>query len=384
MDRRRFLEQGLFAAGGLSLAGAKAQAAGEEAGAPRMKYRTLGRTGLEVSEVCFGTYGWQNTAVMQTGIEAGLNLICTCPDYQSGAAERAIAPALAGRRERVAVLSGPTCDKDPDERQLLARAEESLKNLGTDRLEIFLAHQAESVKNIENPAIPRAFEKLKKAGKARFLGISTHNADLEQMLGRAIGLGYFDVLLCRYNFMEYPRQMELFQRAAEAGIGVIVFKVRAGAREHEVQALEAKGLELGMARVRWALSNPHVSSVCVHFSSFGAVQQAREAVSKQLSLEDERLLEQYRLAFGRSYCRFCGSCAGACPRGVDIARVMRYRMYFTDYGLQKAALEGYHALPPSCRPEACEHCPAPCQTACPHGLATRDNLLRAREELTLA
>jgi len=387
MDRRKFLEKSLFAAGGLSLAGKKASSGETPAPAESkssMKYRTLGRTGLRVSEVCFGTYGWQNTQVLEVAIEAGINLISTCADYQSGAAERAIAPVVAKHRDRIFILSGIDCMHDPGEQMMLERLDKSLENLGTDHLDLYVPHQADTVENVTNPAIPKAFEKMKSSGKARFLGISTHSPQLETMLNRAIDLGYYDIILCKYSFMEYKSQMKIFEKAARNDIGIIVFKIRAGAREAEVKELQEKGLDLSCARIRWALSNPNVTSVCFHFSNFAAVENSLEAVSRKFSLHDSRVLDQYRQAFDSSYCRNCGSCTESCPHGVDVASVMRYGMYFKYYGFEKEAIARYAALPENARPLACRDCHAPCEKSCPHGLPTRSNLLEASELLTLA
>ena len=387
MDRRTFIRAGLLTAGSATTATMcqatqqEEKASGKEKKA-EMKYRTLGRTGLEVSEACFGTYGWQDSPVLEAAIKAGVNLVCTCTDYQSGAAERAIAPAVAKYRDRLFILSGLDCFRDPGEQEMLEKNDVSLENLGTDHLDIYVPHQANTIENVTNPAIPRAFDKMKKAGKAKYLGISTHSGDLENILNKAIDLGYFDVILCKYSFMDYKSQMKIFERAAEQDIGIIVFKIRAGARESEVQALQKKGLGLAQARVRWALSNPNLTSVCVHFSNFSAVDSYLEAVNKQLSYQDRRLLDEYRRAFSDKYCRNCGICAEHCPRGVDVANVMRYHMYFKYYGFEKEAMARYAALPHGTKPLACGDCPAPCEAVCPHGLATRHNLLEAARMLT--
>lgn len=387
MDRRKFFEKGLFAAGGLSLAGKKAssdEAAAPAESKPSMKYRTLGRTGLRVSEVCFGTFGWQNTQVLEVAIEAGVNFISTCADYQNGAAERAIAPAVAKHRDSLCLLSGIDCMHNPGEQEMLERLDKSLENLATGHLDLYVPHQADTLENVTNPAIPKAFEKMKSRGKARFLGISTHSGQLEAMLNRAIDLGYYDIILCKYSFMDYKTQMKIFERAAENNIGIIVFKVRAGARESEVKELQEKGLDLFQARLRWALSNPNVSSVCVHLGNFAAVENSLEAVSRKLTFRDSRILEQYRQAFDNSYCRSCGICANGCPHGVDVASVMRYGMYFKYYGFEKEAMARYAALPENARPLECRDCQAPCEKECPHGLPTRSNLLEASKLLTLA
>jgi len=388
MDRRTFIRTGVLTAGSVTTTGMCGAAdqkkkETEKTEKPKMKYRVLGRTGLEVSEVCFGTYGGQDSpAVMEAGIKAGVNLVCTCTDYQSGAAERAIAPAVAKYRDSLIILSGLDCFRDPDEQEMLEKMDVSLENLGTDSIELYVPHQANTLEHVTNPAIPKAFEKMKKAGKAKYLGISTHSKDLENMLNRAIDLGYFDLILCKYNFMEYKSQMKIFERAAENDIGVIVFKIRAGARESEVEAMQKKGLELGQARMRWALSNPNVTSVCVHFSNFSALDGYLDALNKKLSYSDIQLLEEYRSAFAGVYCRNCGTCAERCPGGVNVAEVMRYQMYFKYYGFEKEAMARYAALPQEAKPLACADCPAPCEAGCPHGLATRRNLLDAAEMLT--
>ena len=386
MDRRQFMGKGMAAAGMASLGGGRALGAEDKTSAkkPEMKYRALGRTGMKISEVCFGTYGWQHTPVLEAALDSGVNLVCTCADYQSGAAERAIGPAVASRRDKVHILSGIDCMRNPDEQTMLRRLDESLEAMGLDYLDFYVPHQADSLENVTNPAIPKAFEKMKAAGKARYLGLSTHSGQLEPMLRKAIELGYFDLVLCRYNFMEYTSQMEIFRQAADKGIGVIVFKVRAGARENEVKSLQEKGLELNQARVRWALNNRDVTSVCAHFSNFGAIDGYLDAVGRKLSLRDTEILEQYRQAFDSSYCRNCSSCAGACPYGVNVADVLRYKMYFSQYGFEKEAMARYSALPEGQRPSMCTGCRASCESRCPHGVNTRAQLLDAAGMLAMA
>lgn len=355
-------------------------ATSEDKKKPKMKYRVLGKTGFNVSEVCFGTYGFDSTPVLEAALKAGINMVCTCLDYSNGNAERAIAPLVGQYRKQMYINSGVHCVADTSEKDILEAIDQSLENTGVECLDIYRAHMIEDVEHLKNPAIPRAFEKARNAGKIKFFGMSTHTAD-EKILETAIGLGYFDVIQLRYSFIEYPNAWEILERAAEQNIGVVAFKIRAGARESEVEALQKKGLELNQARVRWALANPSITSVCAHFSNFAAVDNYLEAVNKQLSFQDQQLLDEYRRAFDNKYCRNCGSCARLCPYGVDVANVMRYQMYFKYYGFEKEAMARYAELPQERKPLACKECPAPCEQACPHGLATRNNLIEAAEML---
>jgi len=378
MDRRGFIRNGLIAAGTLP-----AVALGETGKAGPMKYRPLGKTGLNASEVSFGTYGWQSAGILEAAVDRGINLVCTCTDYQSGAAERAIAPAVKKHRDKLILSTGCDCNRPRDAATLVKNLEGSLRNMGTDHVDIFLAHMCDEPEHAANPAIPEAFERLKKAGKANHLAVSTHSGHLEGVLRKAIDLGYFEIFQCKYNFMEHPAEMQLFSEAVKKGIGVVVFKTKAGSRENEVKALAGKGLEYNQAVVRWALGNKDVSSVCCALRTFDDVENYSTAVGKELTFHDSELLDQYRAACDSSYCRYCGTCAAYCPHGVDVASVMRYQMYFRYYGFEKEAMARYASLERSARPLACESCAdAPCQAACPHGLSTRTNLLEANETLT--
>ncbi len=380
MDRRWFIRNGLFAAGAFPAA-ALAQAADKPAAFP-MKYRPLGKTGLAASEASFGTYGWQNPGILEAAVERGINLVCTCTDYQSGAAERAIAPAVKKHRDKLIISTGCNCNREVDAATLMKNLEGSLRNIGTDHVDMFLAHMCDEPEQAANPAIPEAFERMKKEGKAAHLAVSTHSGSLEAVLRKAIDLGYYEVIQCKYNFMENSSQDKLFAEARAKGLGIVVFKTKAGSRESEVQALAGKGLEYNQAVVRWALTNENISSVCCAVRSFDDVNNYSDAVGKELSLQDSELLDIYRAAVENSYCRYCGTCAAQCPNGVDVASVMRYQMYFRYYGFEKEAMARYAALDASARPLACAGCDAPCQGACPHGLATRENLLAAHEMLT--
>ena len=105
IDRRDFLALGAGAALGLAgVAGAQQTTAG---GARIRRYVRLGRTGLEVSDVSFGSSGTSDAALVRYAFERGVNFFDTAESYRGGYAEEAIGEALEGKRERV-VLSSKT------------------------------------------------------------------------------------------------------------------------------------------------------------------------------------------------------------------------------------------------------------------------------------
>jgi predicted aldo/keto reductase-like oxidoreductase len=116
--------------------------------------------------------------------------------------------------------------------------------------------------------------------------------------------------------------------------------------------------------------------------TFADVKRFTEAAGKPVTEADLDLLRRYRLAFDSSYCRSCRTCEGQCPVGVAVGQVSRFAMYFKCYSFEKEAMRLYAELPDERRAAACEGCPGPCATACPHGLATREMMVEAHRMLT--
>jgi len=395
IDRRSFLRLGMLTAGaavsGRALA-TEAQTkppsgeAAEQAGA-EMKYRPLGRTGLKVSEIAFGTYGFDNPALLSAALEAGINLVCTCAEYQDGRAEESIGQAigkLGARRDELVLLTGKKIGAGTTKQQVLDALDGSLKRLQTDRVEIFRTHNVGDPEELRVEVLFEAFEAAKKAGKALHLGLSGHKGGLQDCLNAAIDDGRFEVFLCKYDFASFADQEAIVRRAAEQGIGTIVFKTNAGARQKEIKDLEAGGLSLDQAAAKWALSNPDISSVCAGITNFEQIKEFCGAVGAALTAAEAGMLRRYADAVRDQYCRFCATCEGACPHGVAVADVMRYHMYFKYYGRQKDSMQLYRDLPAGKNAAACVACDAPCQGSCPFERQIRAGLLEAHGLLSFA
>jgi predicted aldo/keto reductase-like oxidoreductase len=226
------------------------------------------------------------------------------------------------------------------------------------------------------------FEKAKAAGKVRHLGVSGHHGGLQDCLEAALDSGRYEMFFPKYDFVSYPDQDDILRRAAERGIGTMVFKTNAGNRQHEIKDLEAGGLSFQQATIRWALSNPNVASVAVTMKSFDVIREAVAAVGAGLSRAEVAMLRRYAGEMYDRYCRFCGTCQHSCPHQVEVAEVMRYEMYFTCYGREKEAMERYSTLPAGADAAACAGCDGPCDRACPFGRQVRAGLISAHETLS--
>jgi aryl-alcohol dehydrogenase-like predicted oxidoreductase len=169
-----------------------------------MKYRTLGRTGLSVSEIGFGawaigggSWGWgpqrdeASLAALHRALDMGLNFIDTAANYGDGHSERLIARVLKerGLRDQVIVATktpptggpwppSPYCraEKRFSEAHLREQVEQHLKNLSTDRIDILQLHTWTRAWNDE-PYPLQVLEKLRQEGKVRFFGVSTPEHD---------------------------------------------------------------------------------------------------------------------------------------------------------------------------------------------------------------
>ncbi len=383
INRRNFLKLGAMTAGGAAIA----RTAVAEEGTAVMKYRPLGKTGLKVSEISFGTYGFNNPALLTAALDAGINLICTCADYQDGQAERSIGEAIAkvgARRDELIIMTGTKVAAGATRDGILATLDASLERLQTDHVEIFRTHNVGEPADLQVAELYEAFEAAKKAGKTSHLALSGHRGGLQDCLNAAIDDGRFETFLCKYDFASYEDQEEIVHRAAEAGIGTIAFKTNAGARQKEIKDLEAGGLSLDQASAKWALSNPDISSVCAGITNFDQIREFCGAVGKPLSGAESAMLSRYADVMRDQYCRFCAECEAACPHDVAIADINRYTMYFKYYGREKDSMRLYAGLPGGRSAAACLDCSGHCRGKCPFGRRIRSGLVEAHDMLSFA
>ena len=108
-----------------------------------------------------------------------------------------------------------------------------------------------------------------------------------------------------------------------------------------------------------------------------------EASGTDLTALDQQALDRYASRFGRDYCRTgCDDCEGHCLAGVPIASILRYQMYFEDYGEEKQAMQSYAALGRNAA--ACLGCDLEsCTAGCPHGLSVALKVRSAHRSLSL-
>lgn len=379
---------------GAPAAGAAAAPAGEAPAAPApggaMAYRTLGRTGLKVSEIGFGGYPVDDPDVIRYALDRGINYLDTSHCYRGGRSETTIGEALRGRRDR-AVLTTKWCPHHigrPAKKQVfLDMLEASLKRLQTDHVDIVLNHEVGKssdgigLARLQDPEMFEAFAAAQKAGKARFLGASGHDPDLMGVMHHAVDSGRFDVLLCRYSFLDYPEQDRLIDRAHAKGVGFIAMKTLAGAKGADLDRFRGRHATFKQAALKWVLSNARVSNLVISINSARQVDEYVPASGRPLRQADADILKEYEEAFSTQVCRYSGACLPECPENVRIADILRFSMYYHEYRQENRALESYARLVASERAAHCVNCSGFCEQACAYDLPIRTLLIGAHERL---
>jgi predicted aldo/keto reductase-like oxidoreductase len=387
INRRSFLKLGALSAGaGL---GCNPQISESESNEPfpAMRYRKLGATGLEVSEVAFGAHGVDNVQLMSTALEAGINTFCTSGHYLDGLEEKALGEALTrigGPREKVVILTGNPVQESDTQNTILADIDDSLRRLGTDYIDVYYHSMAKDPNLVRLGTFFEAIQRAKQTGKVRFLGVSGHHGNMLECLEIAMESGQYEVFFTKYDFVSYPEQDDVLRRATQKGIGTLVFKTNAGNRQNEIKDLEAGGLSYRQATIRWALTNPDVASVAVTLANFDQIRECVGAVGKSLDGAEVAMLRRYAEEMFDKYCRFCATCETTCAQNVAIADIMRYDMYFCYYGREKEAMSLYRDLPSVRTAETCDRCSGHCDVACPFGRQVRDNLVNAHKRLSFS
>jgi hypothetical protein len=355
-------------------------------------YRRFGRTEWNVSDIVLGTGrigGEDGEQIARLAIERGVNYFDTSPDYSGAGSEMAMGKAIrAVPRDRLFIASkfctpiGHLPPGTPVPKYVEA-VEGSLRRLGTDYLDLCHIHSCDEVARLLDPNVHEAFDRLKQAGKVRFLGFSTHTPNLVEVVNTAIDSNRFDVMMLAYHHGIWPQIPELIRRAREErDMGVVAMKTLKGAKHRGLLDFQRYADAYSQAALKWALSNEDVSCAVISFFLLQHVDEYLAASGKRLTPKDLALLGEYDRQIAGTYCGpHCGACLDSCPEGLPIHDVLRHRMYFEDYGWEKEGIQRYAALAKNA--SVCASCSAPCTGACPVGIDIQTRMSGAHELLTL-
>lgn len=356
-------------------------------------YRRLGRTGFEVSDISLGTgavKGENGEMIVREALDRGVNYLDTAPDYAGSGSEQAIGRALKGRDRSKLFLATkfctpgghlPTGSSVAEYKQVI---EASLSRLGTDYVDLVHIHSCDELDRLMDPNVHQAFDELKQEGKARFLGFSSHTPNLAQVAAQAIESNRFDVMMLAYHHGIWPSLGELIKRAHnERDMGIVAMKTLKGAKHHGLVGFQENAQAYSQAAFKWVLSNPDVACLVVSFSQPQHLDEYIYASGSELAATDHALLQSYDDRIAGTYCPpHCGACLDHCSEGLAVNQVLRYRMYFEDYGQEKRAIQKYAQLGKNA--SVCASCTAPCTGHCPVGLPIQQRMSEAHDLLSIS
>jgi len=380
MGRRQFLKMGMVGTASAALGpGSLAEAAVRYAQSapfvfPQPVYRTLGRTGLKVSVVSFGAMLTPEPEVLKIAFDNGVNYVDTARKYMDGKNEEIVAKALKGRRDKVYVAT-KTLPGSRSKEDIIRDVETSLKTLEIDHIDVIQLHNLEGKDRIFIPETREAFARLKKDGKVRFCGVTTHKNEPEVLNALVDDTDrFFDTCLVKYNFESPKAVSEAIARAAKAGVGIIAMKTQAGG--YKTGALGT--ISPHQAALKWALQNQNITMGIPGMKDLSQLREDIAVMGMPFQYADERILLRYRAAVAGFYCDLCGTCEGTCQKGVEISTVNRALMYaeggYRDLGLARST---YRELPATASADVCLECPV-CTAQCAKGLNIAAKMERAR------
>ena len=349
----------------------------ERSAFPKPVYRTLGRTGLKIAVVSFGAMLTPEPEVIRVAIEQGVNYIDTARKYMGGKNEEIVGKAVTGLRDKVYIAS-KTLPESKTKAEIIRDVETSLKTLGTDHIDVIQLHNLTDKGRIYIAETREALALLKKQGKVRFCGVTTHKNEAE-VLNALVDdpERFFDTCLVKYNFKADREVSIAIDRAAAAGIGIIAMKTQVGG--YDTTGLGK--ITPHQAALKWVLQNPKVTMAIPGMKDLAQLREDIAVMGMSFTYADERRLDRYAEAIAPFYCNFCGSCEAGCPGGVEISTVNRALMYaeggYCDIALARAT---YAELPRQATAAACIDC-AGCAARCRNGLDIAAKMDRARELL---
>jgi aryl-alcohol dehydrogenase-like predicted oxidoreductase len=309
-----------------------------------MHYRNLGRSGLKISPICLGTMMFggptdeaTSSRIVAKAREAGVNFIDTADAYNGGNSEAVVGRAIANDRSNwiLATKLANQIGNDPNHgglsrRWVLQAADDSLRRLGTDFIDIYYLHKEDHATPLAETV--RAIGDLIRAGKVRYFGVSNYRAwRVAEICNICDRLGIDRPIASQpyYNAMNRMPEVEHFPACAYYGLGVVPYSplargvltgkyrpdaapdkdTRAGRNDKRIMQTEwrpeslklaqeikshaeARGITAGQFAVAWVLNSSLVSGVIAGPRTEAQWDDYIRALDYRFTAEDEALIDR--------------------------------------------------------------------------------------------
>jgi aryl-alcohol dehydrogenase-like predicted oxidoreductase len=373
-DRRTFLQAGaVTAAVALGATGA-ARAQDKPAETKVLPRRKLGRTGLEITMLEMGTGALRDKAVLDKMLKlsyaAGVRTFDTAKAYGTEPGFKKWFEASPEVRKEIVLV---TKDNPKRPKDMVDMLDKRLAALGTDFVDLFFIHGLgdehsadDAINFVKSDEMKSAADAIRKSGKAKFLGFSTHHQARAQVIDAAAKAGIHDVVMLMYTPW-LPKDDALnkaLDAAHKANMGLISMKQVAGQFPRgsnvnilakvveKVPMLKEKGLTpfQGLLHAIW--TDERISGSCVSIKTTEQLRDNADAARRYEPLKVAELdqLREAVLAHNPTMCAGCdGRCSLAAGTKAELGNLARFLTYHEHHGIRAEARRQYAMLSPEAR-----------------------------------
>lgn len=384
-NRRKFIKNSIAGLAGASIFPAimKDKVYADEPAKQNFIYRTLGKTGIKLPIVSMGVMNTLNPKLVEAAYNAGIVHFDTAAMYGGmGKSETMLGEFFKDKPRDSFVLSTKIAmpgimfgniNKNAKPQDFINEFEKSMKRIGLDYVDILYLHgPSNREKTLFEPYLD-AIKQMKKEGRTRFIGVSTHQGQPE-VIKAAIESKAYDVVLAAYN-STYPNAGEIKKAIAEgakAGLGIIGMKTVAGVVGGGFGPKKNPTDEEITAAIKWSLEDENVHTIIPGWQTFDHINSTIAVMNNLKMTSAERALLNNRNRQANLFCYQCEECMPQCPADHHIPTLMRSYMYAHGYKNMQMARATLDSM--NLKKIACEDCET-CTVQCARGFNVKEKIL---------
>ena len=348
VDRREFLQAGIAATAATGLiaenAGAQEPKAGTTSTKPILAKRKLGNTGVEVTLLNHGTVGEPAglNRLLRAAYAEGVRYFDTAEGYKNS--EKVIGEWLAAMPEVRKNIFLATKSHVHSPMDMLKKLDQRLERLQTDYVDLLFFHGLSSAETDwpKSKELKEAIAALKKTGKVKFVGFSTHDAKIAQQIQNAAEGGFVDVIMLKYTpWLDKNAPLNKALDACHAkNIGLVSMKQLGGQTQftaEHVPSIKAKGLTPAQGLLQAIWTDERFSASCVTLRNTEQIRENADAVRRFEPLKQAEI-DELRDAVLASNPTMCPGCDGRCSLAggtkAKLGDLARFYTYYDSHGMR--------------------------------------------------
>jgi predicted aldo/keto reductase-like oxidoreductase len=403
-NRREFLQAGVLASATVAAANVGVTAQGQDGPVQPtpIPKRVLGKTGVELTVLEQGAARSDLDRILRFSFAQGVRVFDTAKVYGTEPAFKKWFEQAPEVRRQIFLV---TKDMPKRPKDMLRMLDQRLAAIGTDYIDLFFIHGLgddhsldDAMNFVKGPEFKEVAETIRKSGKAKFLGFSSHNRNRAQIIEAAAEGGIVDAIMLQYApWLEKDSPLNKALDAAwKKGIGLITMKQIASGFfgdkpqgnildkvVEKVLMLKERNLTpfQGLLHAIW--SDERITASCVSMRNTDQIRLNVDAARRYepVKLIDIHELRDAILAQGPTFCADCdGRCSVAAGTAAELGNLTRFLTYHEFYGDRAEARQQYAALAPEARDWSGADLHA-ARTACPTHLDFAALLPRVEKHL---